>query len=117
MGPSSLKLGEKRCFLHYLAVQTLQIDVWDGDSLLLVGSAAVQMKVGLAQPGVAPRAVRWSAGHHPALDCGLAFCSLRTERASVLRAEGEVVLAEPSCSWPAWPLECDDVSFPGAGAR
>ncbi|XP_007940755.1 nephrocystin-4 [Orycteropus afer afer] len=39
-----LKPGERRCFLHYLAVQTLQIDVWDGDALLLIGSAAVQMK-------------------------------------------------------------------------
>uniref|UniRef100_A0A8D2AG70 Nephrocystin 4 n=1 Tax=Sciurus vulgaris TaxID=55149 RepID=A0A8D2AG70_SCIVU len=42
--PGFLKPGEQRWFLHYLAVQTLQIDVWDGDSLLLVGSAAVQMK-------------------------------------------------------------------------
>lgn len=45
MGPGFLKPGERRCFAHYLAVQTLQIDVWDGDSLLLIGSAAVQMKV------------------------------------------------------------------------
>ncbi|XP_047377869.1 nephrocystin-4 isoform X3 [Sciurus carolinensis] len=44
VGPGFLKPGEQRWFLHYLAVQTLQIDVWDGDSLLLVGSAAVQMK-------------------------------------------------------------------------
>uniref|UniRef100_A0A9L0RZB7 Nephrocystin 4 n=2 Tax=Equus TaxID=9789 RepID=A0A9L0RZB7_HORSE len=42
--PGFLKPGEQRWFTHYLAVQTLQIDVWDGDSLLLVGSAAVQMK-------------------------------------------------------------------------
>ncbi|XP_045856473.1 nephrocystin-4 isoform X1 [Meles meles] len=39
-----LKPGEQRWFTRYLAAQTLQIDVWDGDSLLLVGSAAVQMK-------------------------------------------------------------------------
>ncbi|XP_070923505.1 nephrocystin-4 isoform X10 [Macaca nemestrina] len=44
VGPGFLKPGERRCFAHYLAVQTLQIDVWDGDSLLLIGSAAVQMK-------------------------------------------------------------------------
>ncbi|XP_045402248.1 nephrocystin-4 isoform X3 [Lemur catta] len=42
--PGSLKPGEQRWFLRYLASQTLQMDVWDGDSLLLLGSAAVQMK-------------------------------------------------------------------------
>ncbi|KAK2488492.1 hypothetical protein MC885_012586 [Smutsia gigantea] len=42
--PGFLKPGEQRWFTHYLAVQTLQIDVWDGDSLLLIGSAAVPMK-------------------------------------------------------------------------
>ncbi|XP_047581739.1 nephrocystin-4 [Lutra lutra] len=42
--PGFLKPGEQRWFTRYLAAQTLQIDVWDGDSLLLVGSAAVQMK-------------------------------------------------------------------------
>ncbi|XP_043854059.1 nephrocystin-4 isoform X2 [Dromiciops gliroides] len=42
--PAFLKPGEQRWFIHYLAVQTLQIDVWDGDSLLLIGSAAVQME-------------------------------------------------------------------------
>uniref|UniRef100_G3X1V6 Nephrocystin 4 n=1 Tax=Sarcophilus harrisii TaxID=9305 RepID=G3X1V6_SARHA len=42
--PAFLKPGEQRWFIHYLAGQTLQIDVWDGDSLLLIGSAAVQME-------------------------------------------------------------------------
>ncbi|XP_008587641.1 PREDICTED: nephrocystin-4, partial [Galeopterus variegatus] len=42
--PGYLKPGEQRWFLRYLAAQTLQLDVWDGDSLLLIGSAAVQMK-------------------------------------------------------------------------
>ncbi|KAM6216885.1 nephrocystin-4 [Rhynchocyon petersi] len=42
--PGFLKPGEQRWFLQYLAVHTLQIDVWDGDALLLVGSTAVQMK-------------------------------------------------------------------------
>ncbi|KAM5140382.1 nephrocystin-4 [Mantella aurantiaca] len=42
--PGCLKLGEQRWFLRYLALQTLQIDVWDGDSLLLIGSAAVELK-------------------------------------------------------------------------
>ncbi|XP_029434862.1 nephrocystin-4 isoform X2 [Rhinatrema bivittatum] len=44
LDPSFLKPGEKRWFIRYLAIQTLQIDVWDGDSLLLIGSAAVEMK-------------------------------------------------------------------------
>uniref|UniRef100_A0A8C5QD86 Nephrocystin 4 n=1 Tax=Leptobrachium leishanense TaxID=445787 RepID=A0A8C5QD86_9ANUR len=42
--PGFLKLGEQRWFLRYLALQTLQIDMWDGESLLLIGSAAVEMK-------------------------------------------------------------------------
>ncbi|KAM8927139.1 nephrocystin-4 [Pelodytes ibericus] len=42
--PRFLKPGEQRWFLRYLALQTLQIDVWDGDSMLLIGSAAVEMK-------------------------------------------------------------------------
>ncbi|XP_075695596.1 nephrocystin-4 [Rhinoderma darwinii] len=42
--PGFLKPGEQRWFLRYLALQTLQIDIWDGESLLLIGSAAVEMK-------------------------------------------------------------------------
>ncbi|XP_047647189.1 nephrocystin-4 isoform X3 [Phacochoerus africanus] len=42
--PAFLRPGEQRWFTRYLAAQTLQVDVWDGDSLLLVGSAAVPMK-------------------------------------------------------------------------
>ncbi|KAL7978579.1 hypothetical protein Chor_005561 [Crotalus horridus] len=42
---ASLKPGEPHWFLHYLAQHSLQIDVWDGDSLLLLGSAAVKLKV------------------------------------------------------------------------
>ncbi|XP_048206092.1 nephrocystin-4 isoform X2 [Perognathus longimembris pacificus] len=44
VGPGFLKPGEQHWFIQYLAAQTLQIDVWDGDSLLLIGSAAVHMK-------------------------------------------------------------------------
>ncbi|XP_053776238.1 nephrocystin-4 isoform X2 [Desmodus rotundus] len=44
VGPGLLRPGEQRWFIRYLALQTLQLDVWDGDSLLLVGSTAVQMK-------------------------------------------------------------------------
>lgn len=45
VGPGFLKPGERRWFTRYLAVQSLQVDVWDGDSLLLIGSAAVPLKV------------------------------------------------------------------------
>lgn len=43
--PAFLKPGEQRWFVRYLADHSLQIDIWDGDSLLLVGSAAVKLKV------------------------------------------------------------------------
>lgn len=43
--PDFLKPGERIWFLRYLALHTLHIDVWDSDSLLLIGSAAVQLKV------------------------------------------------------------------------
>ncbi|XP_075461060.1 nephrocystin-4 isoform X4 [Ascaphus truei] len=42
--PGFLKSGERCWFLRYLALQTLQIDIWDGESLLLIGSAAVELK-------------------------------------------------------------------------
>ncbi|XP_063799507.1 nephrocystin-4 isoform X2 [Pseudophryne corroboree] len=42
--PGFLKPGERQWFLRYLALHTLQVDVWDGESLLLIGSAAVEMK-------------------------------------------------------------------------
>ncbi|XP_053481395.1 nephrocystin-4 isoform X1 [Ictalurus furcatus] len=42
--PAFLKPGERIWFLRYLALHTLHIDVWDSDSLLLIGSAAVQLK-------------------------------------------------------------------------
>lgn len=43
--PAFLRAGEQRWFLRYLAQHSLQIDVWDGDSLLLVGSAALRLEV------------------------------------------------------------------------
>ncbi|XP_075882230.1 nephrocystin-4 [Nelusetta ayraudi] len=46
---SFLKPGEKRCFLCYLALHSLQVDVWDSESLLLIGSTAVQLKYMLRQ--------------------------------------------------------------------
>nr|XP_040049231.1 LOW QUALITY PROTEIN: nephrocystin-4 [Gasterosteus aculeatus aculeatus] len=45
----SLKPGERRWFLRYLALHTMHIDVWDSDSLLLIGSTAVELKYMLRQ--------------------------------------------------------------------
>ncbi|XP_071073907.1 nephrocystin-4 isoform X7 [Dasypus novemcinctus] len=42
--PGFLKPGELRWFVRYLAAQSLQVDAWDGDSQLLVGSTAVPLK-------------------------------------------------------------------------
>uniref|UniRef100_UPI00398E988F nephrocystin-4 isoform X2 n=1 Tax=Pristiophorus japonicus TaxID=55135 RepID=UPI00398E988F len=47
--PNSMKEGEQHWFMQYLAMQTLQIDVWDAESLLLIGSAAVELKYLLRQ--------------------------------------------------------------------
>ncbi|XP_054464915.1 nephrocystin-4 [Anoplopoma fimbria] len=44
-----LKPGEKRWFLRYLALHTMHIDIWDSDSLLLIGSTAVELKYMLRQ--------------------------------------------------------------------
>ncbi|KFZ63786.1 Nephrocystin-4, partial [Antrostomus carolinensis] len=53
--PAFLRPGEQRWFLRYLAEHSLQIDVWDGDSLLLVGSAAVRLEPLLRQGRAAIR--------------------------------------------------------------
>lgn len=42
---SFLRPGEKRWFLRYLALHTMHIDIWDSDSLLLIGSTAIELKV------------------------------------------------------------------------
>ncbi|XP_065102916.1 nephrocystin-4 isoform X2 [Paramisgurnus dabryanus] len=47
--PLFLKPGERAWFLRYLALHSLQIDVWDSESLLLIGSAAVELKHMLRQ--------------------------------------------------------------------
>ena len=46
---SVLKLGEEDAFWQYLLTQSLHIDVWDGDSLMLVGSATVPVRFLLRQ--------------------------------------------------------------------
>ncbi|KAI8794088.1 nephrocystin-4 isoform X1 [Biomphalaria glabrata] len=42
--PTYLKPGEVSLFWQHLSRQTMHIDIWDGDSLLLIGSAAVELK-------------------------------------------------------------------------
>ncbi|XP_060072495.1 nephrocystin-4-like isoform X2 [Ylistrum balloti] len=44
MDPACMKPGENTLFLKHLSQQVLHIDVWDGDTLLLMGSCAVQLK-------------------------------------------------------------------------
>ncbi|NXX62641.1 NPHP4 protein, partial [Scopus umbretta] len=53
--PAFLRPGEQRWFVRYLAEHSLQIDIWDGDSLLLVGSAAVKLEPLLRQGRAAVR--------------------------------------------------------------
>ena len=43
--PAHMMPGESRLFTKYLATQSLHVDVWDGDSLLLIGSCIVELKV------------------------------------------------------------------------
>ena len=45
MDPAYMKPGETQMFLQHLSQQTMYIDVWDGDSLLPLGSTAVDLKV------------------------------------------------------------------------
>lgn len=45
LDPLFMKPGEVSMFLSHLTRQVLHIDVWDGDSLLLIGSCSVDMKV------------------------------------------------------------------------
>lgn len=44
LDPSYMQPGEGRVFSHYLLSQSLHIDVWDGDSLLLIGSTSLKLK-------------------------------------------------------------------------
>ncbi|NXR17397.1 NPHP4 protein, partial [Cinclus mexicanus] len=53
--PAFLRPGEQRWFLRYLAEHSLQVDIWDGDSLLHVGSAAIKLEPLLRQGQVAVR--------------------------------------------------------------
>jgi nephrocystin-4 len=42
--PTNLKYGEKKLFLQYLAHHAMFIDVWDAESLHLLGTATLQLK-------------------------------------------------------------------------
>ena len=46
--PAYLKPGEGRLFVKHLSQATLHIDVWDGDTLHLIGSSAVDLKVSVS---------------------------------------------------------------------
>ncbi|XP_029292047.1 nephrocystin-4 isoform X2 [Cottoperca gobio] len=52
-----LRPGEKRWFLRYLALHTLHIDIWDSDSLLLIGSTAIELEYMLRQGKAAVQAL------------------------------------------------------------
>ncbi|XP_028265660.1 nephrocystin-4 [Parambassis ranga] len=54
---SFLRPGERRWFLRYLALHTMHIDVWDSDSLLLIGSTAIELKYMLRQGKAAVQAL------------------------------------------------------------
>uniref|UniRef100_H2ZKT5 Nephrocystin-4 n=1 Tax=Ciona savignyi TaxID=51511 RepID=H2ZKT5_CIOSA len=43
--PVHMKPGENGTFLKYLSTHNLHVDVWDGDSLMLLGSLAVPLKI------------------------------------------------------------------------
>ena len=43
--PAHMRPGEGRLFSQYVSQQSLHIDVWDGDSLLLIGSCQAELKV------------------------------------------------------------------------
>lgn len=49
MDPTNLKFGEKKLFLQYLAHHAMFIDVWDANSLHLIGTATLQLKELLRQ--------------------------------------------------------------------
>lgn len=44
-----MQAGEKQTFLKYLLEQKLYIDMWDGDSMLLIGSTSTPLKYLLRQ--------------------------------------------------------------------
>ena len=43
--PEYLKPGEQKVFVQYLLANSLHVDVWDGDSLMLLGSCLLPLRV------------------------------------------------------------------------
>lgn len=43
--PANMNIGENEAFLSYLHSHILHVDVWDGDSLMLVGSVGIPLMV------------------------------------------------------------------------
>ncbi|XP_037135657.1 nephrocystin-4 isoform X1 [Syngnathus acus] len=54
---SFLKPGEKHWFLRYLALHTMHVDIWDSESLLLIGSTAIELKYMLRHGKMAVQAL------------------------------------------------------------
>ncbi|XP_014785459.1 nephrocystin-4 isoform X1 [Octopus bimaculoides] len=74
--PCFLKLGEFPLFLQYLEHHILHIDVWNGDSLLLLGSSSVPLKY-LCRRG------------NEAVQCSVELDILVTESSGELQEMGE----------------------------
>lgn len=43
--PAEFEADESRQLVRYLHTRTLQVDVWDGDSLLCLGTASIPLMV------------------------------------------------------------------------
>ena len=65
--------GEGHVFSQYLLSQALHIDVWDGDSLLLIGSTTLLLKVNLRVIARGMIAKDFLTVNNPLFNC---FCTL-----------------------------------------
>jgi len=82
--PAYMQEGESRVFGRYLLSQNIHLDVWDGDSLLLIGSAQVELKVGLLSLS-RPPSTQYPSAHYfhrfgfmsPRVPLTLVYCGAR----------------------------------------